>query len=305
MIVILEGENKCGKTTLAKYLVDKHKFKYIKCSQPKGDPYIEYMNILKKIKGDTVIDRFCYGENVYGPIYRGKSMLDDEKVRNIEMKALSLNPLLIYCHDEVENIAKRFDEEKEEFAVKSKIRKALFLYSKVIGKSILPRIFHKMMTPDDLLLDLDSPFSKKGEKRVDAFINVMKDNEDKTKFKTVIGNAKSPEVIFVGDKRNERQKYSEVGQPFDFGPSSTFLFEKLKAAKVPLTKIAIINSDSKELKKFIFGCKPREVVALGTQAHEKLKKLKITHQTFGHPQYENRFKKNTTQFVKQLKALNV
>ena len=77
-VIILEGENKTGKTTLANFLKDKYGFKYVKCSQPKRDPYVEYIEIIKKIArstSDVVIDRFIYGEFVYGPLYRGKSAL--------------------------------------------------------------------------------------------------------------------------------------------------------------------------------------------------------------------------------------
>ena len=52
-VIILEGENKTGKTTLANFLKDKYGFKYVKCSQPKRDPYVEYIEIIKKIARST------------------------------------------------------------------------------------------------------------------------------------------------------------------------------------------------------------------------------------------------------------
>lgn len=150
-LVILEGENKTGKTTLATKLVNDFDFKYIKCSQPKGDPYIEYQKILKKIKGNTVIDRFLYGEQVYGPLYRGKSMINDKQLRNIEAQMKDKNAIIIYCSDSVKNIAERFDLEGEEFADKKKIGKALKLYSKVLKKSKLKIYRHVMLTKKDYL----------------------------------------------------------------------------------------------------------------------------------------------------------
>lgn len=294
MIIILEGENKCGKTTLANHLVEKHGFNYVKCSQPKGDPYVEYMEILKNISGDTVIDRFLYGETVYGPIYRGKSMIDDHKMRNIELKTMTMNACLIYCHDKAENIAKRFDAEKEEFAVKTKIRKALKLYEKTINKAILPVVFHQMMTPHDLYKT----------KKIDKLVKRMKDME-REKYISVIGNTFNPGYIFVGEKRNDRQSYKQVGQPFDFGPSSRFLFEKLKKAKVDLRKCAFVNADSHEMASFIVfrAKKTTRIIALGKKADETLNIIGLKHDKLNHPQFENRFQRGKNIFLKELKNI--
>lgn len=298
MIIVLEGENKTGKTTLATYLVQKHGFEYIKCSQPKGDPYVEYMKILKKIERKPgkkyVIDRFLYGERVYGPIYRGKSMIDDNKQRNIELKLMSLNTLLIYCHDTVKEIAARFDKEGEEFAVKSKIKEALRLYKETIEKTVLHVRFHQMKTAHDLLGN-DDKISQ-----AVAWLSLT----ERPAWKTVIGNTFDPKIVLVGETRNGRQQYGEVGQPFDFGPAGEFLFNKLDEAGIHLNKVAIMNSDSRGLLKFV-AAHDAIYVALGKRAHKKLLKEGINHVTLAHPQYESRFKRHTTTYAQQLKAIKM
>lgn len=154
MLVILEGENKTGKTTLAKYIKDEHGFKYIKVSQPGPDgPYKEYTNILKKIKAgsNVVIDRFHLGEEVYGPLYRGSSGLTSEQFQDIENTLNKMNAILIYCYDSEDNIAKRFKEENEEFADVKKITKTLDLYKNVLKKSRLIKYKHRMKGKMDLI----------------------------------------------------------------------------------------------------------------------------------------------------------
>jgi len=302
MIIILEGSDKTGKSTLAKYIRAKYDFDYIKCSRPKGDPYIEYMEILQKIAttgGNWVIDRFLIGESVYGPIYRGESKLDDVKIRNIELKALSLNPLLIYCYDDVKNIKKRFKELKEDFAKTKDIEKILELYEEQVEKSILPCTFHHMMTPLDLIKT----------KRIDFIIEKLMDRG--VYFNTVTGNTKNPAVIFVGESRNENQKkeYKKVGQPFDFGPASKYLFKKIKETGNYIHKILIINSDSEEFKVVIERfdnpneIKRPKIIALGKKANNMLNILNIKHDLLPHPQYMNRFYPNDDVYSFLLKRI--
>ena len=60
MLIILEGTNKSGKTTLANYIQEKFKdknWKYIKCSQPKivdgeNQAFNEYNSIIDSLKDD-------------------------------------------------------------------------------------------------------------------------------------------------------------------------------------------------------------------------------------------------------------
>ena len=300
MIIILEGPSKCGKTTLADYICTKYGFGYIKCSQPKGDPYEEYMGILKKIErrgGHWVLDRFNLGELVWGPLYRQQSGLSDEKFRNIELKALAFNPMLIYCFDTVKNISTRFKEDNEEWEEADKIKQSLDLYKEALKKSIIFQVHHQMKTVDDILRS----------KKIDRLIDWMADNEDNCYYKTIIGNTFNPRYIFIGDKRNERQKYLKYAQPFDFGPASKFLFEKLAEARIRLDRVAIMNSDSPELKRFIMQkwniMELPAVVTLGKNADKRLNKLNIEHYVLPHPQYVNRFFHKDNDFANQLKKI--
>lgn len=88
MILILEGPNKCGKTTLAKYLVEQHHFLYFKdytvndskdlmlddpneiitseiCAQAR------LLSALSDQGVDIVVDRFHLSEYAYGLVARG------------------------------------------------------------------------------------------------------------------------------------------------------------------------------------------------------------------------------------------
>lgn len=309
MIIILEGENKTGKSTLAKYIVDHYDFDVIKCSQPKGDPYVEYMSILKQIEKsgrNTVIDRFAYGEFVYGPIYRGKSSLTKTQLRNIELKAISLNAHLIYCHDAVKNIKRRFLTEGEEFASTKHIAKTLQLFNEVMHEAIVPITYHRMQTKDDLTSEIETSDVgvhatavvieykqlKKKDKRkrilLDNLINHLGHWDNQPRLKSAVGDQHTPWCVLVGEQANLRLKpeYKRFRQAFDFGVSAEYLFGELSRADVPVGRVMIMNSDSKELKAI-----PDEftVIALGKVASKRLAKLDRDHYVLNHPSYERRF----------------
>jgi len=150
MIIILEGCDKTGKTTLANKLFERTDFKMYKSSQPKKPPYEEYMEMLDIIgKEDAIIDRFHLGEMVYGPIYRGKSNLTNIQFKYIEDRLKKLKTVVIYCSDDSTKIAKRFKKDKEEFTKEQDIVDILLRYYEIIKKSTLP-ILHHQINKNDL-----------------------------------------------------------------------------------------------------------------------------------------------------------
>jgi len=162
-IIIIEGENKTGKSTLAKYIVDNYGYEYIKCSQPGDDAFKEYKDIIKSLDQNKnyVIDRFLYGEFVYGPLYRNKCQLNNAKMFELE-NMIYKDAIIIYCYDSASNIAKRFEEEKEEFANADKIQQALDLFKHTMRASMLPVYKHKMKSDKDLI----------STKKIDTILNV-------------------------------------------------------------------------------------------------------------------------------------
>lgn len=153
-VIILEGENKTGKSTLAKHIVKTYGFEYIPSAQPQGDPHKEYSAILDKIQStgkDFVLDRFCHGEFVYGPIYRGESGMELVQLLDLEMRLKTqMNTVLIHCYDTYDNIKERFISEDEEFATTDKIKETLWRFENILKLSSLTTFKHHMSSEGDL-----------------------------------------------------------------------------------------------------------------------------------------------------------
>ena len=294
-VIILEGCDKTGKSTLAKELQERHGYKVIKCSNPKGDPYVEY--VTKLLGEDNVIfDRFLYGELVYGPIYRRKSQLNANQVQNLELLLRSRDAVVVYCHAGVDFIKRKFTEENEDFAKAEHVERILSGYEDVLSRSTL-RVIRRAIPTSDRLPEFTSVETPK----------VLVESR-------YIGDL-NPEILFVGERNNVREKdrYKEVNLPFDFGRSSTIL--KSLIQEVGIKSFGITNAYKNHLavsgeeqlnllSSEVDTLNPRKVVALGSKAAHSLKSAGVKAVEMWHPSYLGRFKSAQLEdFIVKLKEV--
>lgn len=87
---MLEGPDLAGKTTLAKMIQRRVKdAKIVHRGPPTKTWQEEYLYPLDDMAwrgGMWILDRWHWGEMIYGPLLRGCSLLDDEAVRQVEAK---------------------------------------------------------------------------------------------------------------------------------------------------------------------------------------------------------------------------
>ena len=125
MIVILEGPNKCGKTTLARHLIKNYGFAYFKdtrietreLTNEQKKEVIEHdieaqANLLKAIANDInlIVDRFHITEFVYGSLNRG---YESNCVKIAEEMLKDANVKIIYLsryNNSVDELGVMYDE---------------------------------------------------------------------------------------------------------------------------------------------------------------------------------------------------
>lgn len=96
-LIILEGADGTGKTTLARALNYDYGYDIVHCGPPKTDnPMAEYLD-LALTHQHAVFDRFHLGERVYGQIYRGNDRLGSTRMRMLERYLLSQNAVAVFC----------------------------------------------------------------------------------------------------------------------------------------------------------------------------------------------------------------
>jgi thymidylate kinase len=72
MLIVIEGPDKTGKTTLAKAIAEQLGYEYKHFSAPKGSPADEYIDFLLSLKRPTVCDRFISASSSTGLCFEAR-----------------------------------------------------------------------------------------------------------------------------------------------------------------------------------------------------------------------------------------
>lgn len=135
MVVLIEGPDGTGKSTLAKVFTDRYGFNYIHLG-PQADieeTYKKLIGTLKASKNDTVIDRAILSNEVYSEIYGGTVLSDKKYAEMIHL----VDRVIMCLPKDKDKYLKEFDKlkgEREEL-YKSGMEKVYNLFSRYKGVS--------------------------------------------------------------------------------------------------------------------------------------------------------------------------
>lgn len=121
MIIILEGPDGSGKTTLANTLSKQTGYFVLHRSQPKTEEdkarmMDEYMQVIKAGK-NCIMDRSWYSEMVYGPVMRDASVINYPQMYALEKQLARVGGLVIYCTGSLQTLWKRCLARGEDYIV--------------------------------------------------------------------------------------------------------------------------------------------------------------------------------------------
>lgn len=282
MLIIIEGADKTGKTTLAKEISSCLGFKYHHFGVPGPDPASDYAKFLINMKEPTVCDRFFYGEMVYGPLLRGKSVIKPLERMVIERLCRMRNALLIHANTPLALVSERLRVMGDDMITQEQNEKAYEAFNSVLSDSSLP------------VLSFSSVYDNSAERFIINKLDVMAYNMlnkaiEAAKVITGVGTVDRPTVVLVGEKLNINQTWMCV--PFDRGPSSEFLNECIIRAGINESELYIVNADTltKAEVDFLYLNSAVKFVALGSKASIKLSEYEVQHVAIPHPQYWKRF----------------
>lgn len=283
-LVILEGPDNAGKTTLATELAEVNGGEYIHFTEK--TPYEEFLEVVANpfnLNRKIFLDRCWLSEWVYGPVLRGKNRFTLKQRHNLLMFTYPHRPLMIYCHkpklEDFNDRLVKLEQMKEICAGYDK------LMSSLEGQMPILRYEIGDKTPDLHKIGLKESLGPP-EWWVDQFTNGYAGGGNLNADLMLIAEVLGP------------YNYNKI--PFEAGPSGRFLsqvFSKTdtKVGDVYLTNLMKTNEMETNFKKFeqeIISVNPKGIIFFGRVAQQAIptaKSFGIPYVELPHPSYWCRF----------------
>lgn len=126
MIIIIDGCDKSGKSTLSNFFCEAFHAEYYHANLSRGkNLYEKYVSIINQFEGIVVCDRFFTSEMVYGPVIRKSSRISDIEFEKLCTLVSSLGGIFIHCYASEEKILSRMKSQGEDFLKPSQVPKIL------------------------------------------------------------------------------------------------------------------------------------------------------------------------------------
>lgn len=306
MLILIEGPDCAGKSTLARRLVDAlrdshpgDRVTYHHCGPPVDHPIDEYVAPLLDYRpgnGQHVVcDRWHVGETVYPAVADRPTYQTPAVAAYVELFLRSRGAVLIYCTATDEHLVDcgvARDDEPEEIA---RVHETTNAFLRAIASSLLPMTAVSVADPDaanyrdtvDRVLALARNEAEYAE-RINAFT-------------TYVGSPR-PGLLLVGDRRGPaRTPLADYGRWPAFVPRSAtsgdYLLTTLVDAqlRVPshglvLGDVGLANAcDVDDVRDLWDVLERPPVVGLGVNAQRTLRGCGVPHRSAYHPQYQRRF----------------
>jgi thymidylate kinase len=166
MLIILEGNECCFKTTIANKLsstlnipvVKGSSFELAKCTN--NELFQHFKSLVKE--DDLIIDRFIYSNQVYASLYDDFAILTDDQRREIEL-LIKEKATVYYLHADDNVIKERLRVRGDEYVNEDMIEKISNLYPSSIIEATIKTVSYdtEHWSSDEIVREIRSDFNNK------------------------------------------------------------------------------------------------------------------------------------------------
>jgi hypothetical protein len=282
LLIIIEGVDCTGKSTLADELAFNAMGEVIHRSKPARHPLEEYVIDIARYSpvdwNRTIIgDRWHVGETVWPTIFGRRTDFDLAMFTYVEAFLRSRGALMVHATGELHAIAARLEERGDDLLDPSDLGRAWEMFHERFRRmNTLPVVTHSIEDPLVVRHAVD---------RAAALASTASCGLRVTDH--IVGNTFDPQILLVGDEVNT------PGEPLPFVPypstSGHYLFElALDWPRVAITN-AYRDGAPAPLDVLWRALNRPAVVALGRRSASVLEDLEVPAGVVPHPQYVRRF----------------
>ena len=314
-IIVLEGPDGSGKTTLAKMLVDEYGFAYRHLTYRFKDRMHLYhwaaleLCLKDAETGPVVLDRWWPSETIYADVFRGGSKWP-MMGRLLDRVAMKHGVTYVWCiPSNEEAYFKRFDR------LKASGRE---MYDSMQGVyQAYAKLYNELPSRLDMAhYDLDTHGQDLGG-YCHWLIDLVQEVHGAglpyfctdRHVRSFAGNPSRPRFLLVGDQSKPKTR-RPVWPFFEHGNSSLWVTQALEQVGILECDLAWVNAHDSDgviqddlLDAVYEHCAPSHVVALGHRAALALAKVGIPCRLIKHPQWNRRFEPGDLRQYRALKAL--
>jgi adenylate kinase family enzyme len=155
-MIIIEGANGVGKSTLIKKLIEQlPELEYYKVALTKETAkqlnFKWYLKQTQLLKRNYIVDRWHLGQIVYPQLYKdGRKPLKLKEQYLLEQILLNIGTILVYCYASEGFIKNVYNTRGKQWQTISMIKPELQLFSSAISTSIMPIIHYSPEMPNEV-----------------------------------------------------------------------------------------------------------------------------------------------------------
>jgi thymidylate kinase len=293
MIIMLEGTDGAGKSTLGNRLVEYAQKRGFTAELwhrgvPERHPLEEYEYDLEQANPPSdhliVMDRWHLGQLVYGGLYRDENLLGVSGAWHVNALLERYGAVQFIVSPPLEEIRRRLGVRGEDYLKAEHVEHVWTSYQVLAERFGIP-ILACDLDDEDLRVIFDTARARA------ARTSPLRD------FTTYVG-PRFPEVLLVGDvhgpAKEGRAAHRAAFVPYP-STSGRWLCDAIASHPVLSQKrIGLVNANQgDDIEKLVDILGQPQVVALGAEAMSTLGRLEINHGTVPHPQYMRRFRNKT------------